>query len=366
MKSTDNKQEPYVYGSIGGSTVALVSKPPEKQAPAAPAAPAAADTLARDYEFAERIGTRQAWDTFLAAHSTGFFADLARAARDKIIAAEQRVTMGKEKAAEEEIKRKAAEAARVRAAEEAKLKAEADAKKAGEEEARRRAAEETRYRAAEEARLKAEEAARKFAEEEAKLKAKLEAVVKSQQTPTVVASAPSAPEATRALTPQMDEGDIARLLQFHLKRVGCDPGTVDGKWTDQSAHAMAEFNKRAKANFEVKVASLGALDAVKQQKARLCPLVCGKGFKAEEDRCVAEACKRGFVRNKSSGECERETKAAASPTSREEGGGGGGGQIFCSERGGCSSVPKNCRIVHGAGTGGTGSASVSGQRLVCN
>ena len=39
MKSTDNKQEPYVYGSIGGSTVALVPKPPEKQAPAAAAAP---------------------------------------------------------------------------------------------------------------------------------------------------------------------------------------------------------------------------------------------------------------------------------------------------------------------------------------
>src|SRR6185312_9680509 len=219
MKSTDNKQEPYVYGSIGGSTVALVSKPPEKQAPAA-AAPAAsaADTLARDYEFAERIGTRQAWDSFLAAHSTGFFADLARAARDKIIAAEQRVTMGKEKAAEEETKRKAAEAAQVRAAEEA--------------------------------RLKAEEAARRFAEEEAKLKAKLEAVAKSQQAPMVVASAPSAPDATRAVAPHMDEADIARLLQFHLKRVGCDPGAADGKWTDQSTRAMAEFNKRAKANFE--------------------------------------------------------------------------------------------------------------------
>ena len=58
MKSTDNKQEPYVYGSIGGSTVALVPKP----APATtllssrrqPAAAPAADTLARDYEFAER------------------------------------------------------------------------------------------------------------------------------------------------------------------------------------------------------------------------------------------------------------------------------------------------------------------------
>jgi membrane protein involved in colicin uptake len=277
--------------------------------------------------------------------------------------------MGKEKAAEEEIKRKAAEAARVRAAEEARLKAEADAKKAAEEETRRKAAEEARYRAAEEARLKAEEAARKLAEEEAKLKARLEAVVKSQQTPMVVASAPSAPDPTRAPAPQMDEGDIARLLQFHLKRVGCDPGTVDGKWTDQSAHAMAEFNKRAKANFEVKVASLGALDAVKQQKARLCPLVCGKGFKVEEDRCVAEACRRGFVRNKATGDCERETKSATRPPSREDGNsGGGGGQIYCSERGGCSSVPKNCRIVTTANGGGTGSGtpSAGGQTVVCN
>ncbi len=166
----------------------------------------------------------------------------------------------------------------------------------------------------------------------------------------------------------MDHADVARLLQFHLKRVGCDPGALDGKWTDQSTRAMEEFNKRAKANFEVKVASLGALDAVKQQKARICPLVCGKGFRAEEDRCVAEACRRGFVRNKASGECERETKAAASPASRDErgGGSGGGGQIFCSERGGCKAVPKNCRIVHGRGTGGTGTASVAGQRLVCN
>ena len=232
----------------------------------------------------------------------------------------------------------------MRAAEEARLKAEADAKKTAEEEARRKAIEEARFRAADEARLKAEEAARRFAEEEAKLKTNLEAVAKSQQAPTVIASAPSAPETTRALGPQMDEGDIARLLQFHLKRVGCDPGTVDGKWTDQSAHAMAEFNKRAKANFEVKVASLGALDAVKQQKARLCPLVCGKGFRVEEDRCVAEACRRGFVRNKANGECERETKA---PRRRhpKNGGSGGGGQIYCSERGGCRSVPKNCRIV---------------------
>jgi hypothetical protein len=365
MKNTDNKQEHYVYGSIGGSIVALVPKPAEK--PVEVAAPSPADTLSRDYEFAERIGTRQAWESFLAAHSTGFFADLARAARDKIIAAEERVTLGKEKAAEEETKRKAAEAARVRAAEEARLKAEAEAKKVAEEEAKRRVYEEARYRAAEEAKLKAEEAARKLAEEDAKLKARLEAVAKSQQAPMVVASAPATEAAPNSL-PKMDPADVARLLQFHLKRVGCDPGALDGKWTDQSARAMEEFNKREKANFDVKIASIGALDAVKQQKARVCPLVCGKGFKAEEDRCVAITCQRGFVRNKDGG-CERETKSAARPATREGNGGANnaGGQIFCGRQG-CSAVPKNCRIVAVANTHGTNASvgSSAGQAVVCN
>lgn len=312
MKNTDNKQEPYVYGSIGGSTIALTPKPAEK--PVQAAAPSPADTLARDYEFAERVGTRQAWDSFLAAHSTGFFADLARAARHKIVAAEQQVMLGKEKAAEEELKRKAAEAAQLRAAEEA--------------------------------RLKTEEAAKKLAEEEAKLKAKLEEVAKSQ-TPMVVASAPSAAEAARNAVPAIDPADIARLLQFHLKRVGCDPGVLDGKRTDQSAHAMEEFNKREKASFDVKVASLSALDAVKQQKARVCPLVCGKGFKAEEDRCVAEACKRGMVRNKTTGDCERETKSddkgsAKSASSRSASSGSSAGDLLyrcrSKDRGACETL----------------------------
>jgi len=250
----------------------------------------------------------------LAAHSTGFFADLARAARDKIVAAEQQVMLGKEKAAEEELKRKAAEAAQLRAAEEA--------------------------------RLKTEEAAKKLAEEEAKLKAKLEEVAKSQ-TPMVVASAPSAAEAARNAVPAIDPADIARLLQFHLKRVGCDPGVLDGKWTDQSAHAMEEFNKREKASFDVKVASLSALDAVKQQKARVCPLVCGKGFKAEEDRCVAEACKRGMVRNKTTGDCERETKSddkgsAKSASSRSASSGSSAGDLLyrcrSKDRGACETL----------------------------
>ncbi len=80
LKTTDGKQEPFVYGSLGGSTISLVpgdAAPPVAQKPAAPPRDMAAETR-RDYEFAERIGTRQAWMHFLEAHPEGFLADLAR------------------------------------------------------------------------------------------------------------------------------------------------------------------------------------------------------------------------------------------------------------------------------------------------
>ncbi len=38
---------------------------------------------------------------------------------------------------------------------------------------------------------------------------------------------------------------------------------------------------------EIKVATLGALDAVKGQKDRICPLICGRGERVEGDQCVA-------------------------------------------------------------------------------
>ncbi|NVN88416.1 MAG: caspase family protein [Rhodopseudomonas sp.] len=88
MKTTGNKQEPYVYGSLGGDDVVLV---PGHATPAAvPATITALDPnspLRRDYELAAQINTRAGWDAFLKTYSTGFYADLARAARGKLDAA---------------------------------------------------------------------------------------------------------------------------------------------------------------------------------------------------------------------------------------------------------------------------------------
>ena len=92
-RATGNKQEPFVYGSLGGSTMSLVPAPEAKPAAAAPAADPHAN-IRRDYELAAQIGTEEAWNSFLDLYKTGFFAELAKEARSKIIAAENAEASG--------------------------------------------------------------------------------------------------------------------------------------------------------------------------------------------------------------------------------------------------------------------------------
>ncbi len=82
LKKTGNRQEPFVYGSLGGATVSLVPPPEQKKAETSVA------DMRTDYEMAERIGTLAAWDSFLQAYATGFYADLARAQRAKLTASQ--------------------------------------------------------------------------------------------------------------------------------------------------------------------------------------------------------------------------------------------------------------------------------------
>lgn len=88
MKQTGGKQEPFVYGSLGGSTVSLVQTAALVAPPAADATPANNPRayLRKDYEYAERVNTKAAWDSFLTAYPTGFYSDLARAQLSKLSA----------------------------------------------------------------------------------------------------------------------------------------------------------------------------------------------------------------------------------------------------------------------------------------
>jgi len=94
LKATANRQEPFVYGSLGGTSVALVPPPAEVAKPAPPSATAPAvpvnpgNDIRRDFELAKEIGTKGAWEAFLQQYNIGLYADLAREALAKLNAEE--------------------------------------------------------------------------------------------------------------------------------------------------------------------------------------------------------------------------------------------------------------------------------------
>ena len=347
LRSTNNRQEPFMYGSLGGETVALV---PQVAAPVDPTASAR-----QDYEFAAQIGTKQAWDSFLAVHVSGLYADLARAQYGKLQAAEQASSKAEEakRSAEQQAQSKSEDFRRqleeqgARQAEEVKKRLTEQAKRELDEE-RRKVAESSQRelnearRQAEEAKRQAEEARRQV--DEAKRQAvedarrQVEEAKRAKEQTTALAVPPPAQSAARPApaAPAMDPADVRRLLQAHLKRVGCDPDSIDGNWSEGSRKALEQFNKNAGTSFDVKLASLDALDAVRGKTSRVCPLVCGKGQRAESERCVQITCESGFVLG-SNGACQKRPDPAKSVAKQEPApkatpapapAGGGGGKCF--------------------------------------
>lgn len=269
MKATGNRQEPFVAGSLGGAVVALAGDPgkpkePTRQISVLPN-PQAADGVhdpQRDYELAERVGTKDAWDSFLSIHPAGFYASLARQQRDRLMAQSE-------------------PAAPVAAA-------------------------------------------------------PSPAPQVQQQIAALPAPNVTAPE------PRIDMRAIARDLQVELRRVGCDPGSTDGNWSAKSQDALGQFNRRAGMNLDTRGATVAALESVRVQRGRICPLVCGGGQRAEGDQCVAipaapkAPVKKEAARPERSRKAEPPPRRAAPPretarrerirppTDREIFGGGGG------------------------------------------
>lgn len=307
MKITNQRQEPYVYGSLGGATVALVSAPEAPAAQAAvamPAAPAAVvdpnSAARRDYEYFERVGTKEAWDAFLKLYSTGLYADLARAQRAKIAAAESRQRVP-------------------------------------------------------------EPAASTPAPSAPVYAAATPPPPRNEPAPVAVGPAP---------------GEIARLMQTELARVGCYNGSISGDWNTASRNAVDAFNKNARTKIDARSASLEGVDAVRDKQARVCPLECDRGFKAEDNKCVKIACDSGYAVS-DRGVCEpvksrektRETarpapekRRAAEREPRQSGSNAkqsDSGQRYVCDRFACQEVKKGCTVRNSGGI-------ENQQVMVCN
>jgi hypothetical protein len=168
--------------------------------------------------------------------------------------------------------------------------------------------------------------------------------------------------------------EVPRLLQTELRRVGCNTGAVDGNWSAAAQRSLDLFNKSAGMKLDVKVASLDALDAVKSKTARICPLICDQGYKADGERCTKITCRAGYevgddnicgkieVKKPTAKREEpriekqerRNSDASASKSQAS-------GQVLCNSQG-CRPVQKGCHLEFKLSQYGTAASNVE----VCN
>ncbi|UPK23713.1 caspase family protein [Bradyrhizobium sp. 195] len=386
LKSTGYKQEPYVYGSLGGDDVPLIPTKPVAVGPQ----PNPQDSVRRDYELALQIATREVWTAFLAQYPDGFYASLAKGQLSRITAEEARSAAAeKARQAEDEKARLVAErakkaeqdkaAAAAKAAEDARLAAE----KAKQIEEAKAAAAEQRRKDAEAAVAKAmaDKQVAEKAQADRIAKDKMAAELNAQQAAEKKGQAEGeqkvAAVTPAAAQPSASPRETAKLLQSELRRVGCLATAADGDWNASSQRSLTLFNKYAGTKFDAKLASFDAIDAIKAKPGRVCPLVCDRGFKADGDGCVKITCRAGYrvnddnecekvqekkpvsTRDESKGRDEQRKQGESTPTRPQA-----NGQMFCNGAG-CRPVRPGCKLVPGGGGLPSGDGRSKAMMEVC-
>ncbi|MGE3625049.1 MAG: caspase family protein [Hyphomicrobiales bacterium] len=92
-----------------------------------------------------------------------------------------------------------------------------------------------------------------------------------------------------------DPRALATALQEELKRVGCDPGAIDGVWGPQATGALKEFGEHAKIQLSALEPTQVIIDMVKGKTDRVCPLTCSALQVLEGDKCVPKTCGAGLT-----------------------------------------------------------------------
>ena len=284
LQATGNRQEPYLYGSLGGADIALV---PVASTPTAnPQANLQSETR-RDFELALQVGHKDALNAFLAQHSEGFYASLAKLQLTKIAAEETRVA--------------ATENARLAEQERARLAAEKTKHAVQEQVAE---AERQRIAADTAAAGKPPESKMAAADASADEPAAGPIAIERKQGPSLASLSAGPPPV-----------ELVKSVQTELRRVGCLTAAADGEWKTASQRSLTLFNKHAGTKLNVKLASLDALDAIKLKSTRVCPLICEHGFRPDGDNCSKIVCAEGSFLNDDN-ECDK--RRAKRPIARRE------------------------------------------------
>jgi uncharacterized caspase-like protein len=254
LEVTGNRQEPYVYGSLGGAEVALV---PVKVVAPLPAEAPTSD-IRRDLELAIQVGTKEALDAFLAQHPEGYHANLARLELSKVVA-------------------------QARSQASAKTGLQSVRTDSDEPEQRQVATSIFVHRSPPEHKTALSEAPRDDPS----------ASPEPKQGPRLASLIGAVPQA-----------DATESVASELRRVGCLVAPTGGGPDKTLQRSLALFNQHAGTHLDVNQATTEALDAIKLRSARVCPLLCEHGFKADGDKCSRIVCAEGSFVNDDN-RCER-------------------------------------------------------------
>jgi len=237
MQATGNRQEPYVYGSLGGEDFSLVPAPKTEE----PKAAANPDSeMRRDYELASQLHNKAAFEAFLAKYPDGYYANLAKLQLDQVGAEEARVGSAATVAPPVQVAEPVQVAPPAQVAEPAQIAPPVQ----------------------------------------------VAAPVQDDNATTKVAALNPAPPKTDPTKQAELTKKLTESVQTELNRVGCFTGTANGEWNAASARSLVLFNQHAGTNLDVWHASLDALDAIKLRSSRVCPLVCEDGYRSVGDQCT--------------------------------------------------------------------------------
>jgi hypothetical protein len=110
-----------------------------------------------------------------------------------------------------------------------------------------------------------------------------------RQVANATAKAVSGPDQSVAAgKPPPDHGELVRLLQQQLRRVGCLNAEADGTWGEKSRAALRDFARHAKLSIDDDEPSISLFDAAAAAKSQICPLQCADDEVMSDGRCVAK------------------------------------------------------------------------------
>ena len=319
LKTTGNRQEPFVYGSLGGDDVPLVPAKPVAAAPAAEPAPNPQVEARRDYELAVQVGNKDALNAFLAQHPDGFYANLARLQFEKLDG------RGSALAATE--KARAAEAERARLAAGARRRRRRQRPKPKQRRRNRPASpprRQNRWRSdqaadAERKRVAAEDRSRRVISGRPPQTMKPVADGPGRRSPAPVPrplrprdgcrSADAGPRRQADLAKSVAARTAARRLPERSRRRRLGRG--DETLAERSSIATPEPSSTSRPRASTRSMPSSA------STARVCPPACDHGFKADGDHCSKIVCAEGSFVNDDN-ECEkRHGKTPAAKKDRE-------------------------------------------------